>query len=333
MTYLQKRLGELIQPPIYRVSSKGQPLLHLEDLDFDGVTEVLVPCVESDTEVDSDSFSDFSNLYKRGKSAYPFFLYIYRVGREGLAFSEKISFGPRSVYGGIARIQIVRASPFPFVIVVKFQTLEGEEQEWLVFSGRSVSPGSRLAFREAFASKLLVEDVNGDRIIDVIVQEKAAEEGGGFETFLTWFRWNGRRFEEHASTNILHNLKGFLGRVSEILMAGEWQEFLELAFLEEDLKRYGRRNDAPEQVIYDLFGLQAFFEAQDSDAVEVLKGLKEVVFPAFLENPFIARDERGSYFPLTFRCVGVDGVSFVSEIPLYMMKNPFGERQFFLEIE
>ncbi len=115
-----------------------------------------------------------------------------------------------------------------------------------------------------------------------------------------------------------------MNKTGGLLIAHEWEAFL---------KRYGDRRDTAAKIIYDVFGLKALFESENAGPGELLAGLKEVIFPDFLENPFIARDERGSFFRLTFRVVGADDVSFVSTIPLYMKKNPFGKQQFFFKID
>ena len=68
----------------------------------------------------------------------------------------------------------------------------------------------------------------------------------------------------------------------------------------------------------------------DKKIKEILKGIKEFFFVDILEDPFILRDEKGTFFQWSFRLVDVNGLSLVSEIPVYMHKNPFGRRQFFI---
>ena len=63
-----------------------------------------------------------------------------------------------------------------------------------------------------------------------------------------------------------------------------------------------------------------------------LAEIADLVLPQFQENPFSATDERGSYFLLAYRVVESSGASWVTETPVYMMRNPFAERQFFFRI-
>ena len=59
-----------------------------------------------------------------------------------------------------------------------------------------------------------------------------------------------------------------------------------------------------------------------------LPRVTEVLFPEILEDPFIARDAAGMYFQLTYRMVDENGLSYLPVARLYMLRNPFGERQF-----
>jgi hypothetical protein len=333
---IRRRVKALIKPPFYQVTIKRLALVRLEDLNLDGIPEILVPCVKVEEEaeegVDTDRFSDFSSLFGKNSKSYPFYLYTFQMEETGPVLVKSISLGSRAVYGGIARFQIREAQSAPFVIVVKFQTQEGVEQEWLAFDGESILPISRLSLRETFSSKLLIEDIDGDGGIDIVVQEKGSEEGIGLETFLTWYRWDGRQFAEHATANIVRSLKAFLTSTKEYFLDKNWKKLVAHAFLPEDVKRYYGQGMSTEQIILKAFGLGDYYDTKESSAKEILQEIQEIVFPEFLENPFIARDDRGSFFRLTFRILDTQGISIISEIPLYMQKNPFVKRQFFFKI-
>lgn len=334
---IRRRVRAFIKPPIYQVTINKQALIRLEDLNSDGIPEILVPCVKIDVdekeEIDTDRFSDFSSLFGQEDIAIPFYLYTFRMEETGPVLAGHITLGPRVVFGGMARIQVMRDRPAPFVIVVKFQTQEGVEQEWLSFDGNSILPISRLSLTETFSNKLLIEDIDGDNSIDVVVQEKGSEEGIGLETFLTWYRWNGRQFREYSTANVVRSLKTFLTGTKEYLLDKNWRNLLTHAFLPEEVQWYQRRGNTAGEIILRAFGLGDYYDTKEHSAEEILREIQEIVFPEFLENPFIARDERGFFFRLTFRILDSQGISIVSEILLYMQKNPFSKRQFFFRIQ
>jgi len=322
-----------LRPPLYTVEAAGQTLVHLEDLDLDGVPEVLVPCVYSEEEVDGGRFSDFSTLFQKDVKPYPFYLYTFLMENRGLTLKGRVGLGSRFVYGGIARVQIIRGKEKPFVLVVRFQTHEGEEQEWLVYTGEEVFPSSRLSLRESISSTVIVEDIDGDGRIDVVVQERGSEEGTGMETFLAWYAWNGRTFSERATTNVVRNLKSFLTLVKDLFEAGKWRRLTSVCFRPQEASRYFGRGMSAEEVVVHAFGLDEYYDQKERSSPEILEGIQRIVFPEFLENPFIAKDEMGWYFSLTFRILDAQGITIVNEIPLYMQKNPFLERQFFFSVE
>jgi hypothetical protein len=66
----------------------------------------------------------------------------------------------------------------------------------------------------------------------------------------------------------------------------------------------------------------------DSGGLAALPQVREVVFPEILEDPFISQDRFGSYFPFTYRLSDENGVVYLPSTRLYMLRNPFGERQF-----
>ena len=327
MWEIQDQIKGLLPENAYLVTKNGIPLPSLQDLDFDGLPEVLVPCVLSEKEVDGDSFTDYSRLFGSKNLSYSFRLLLFSMKQERLTLRKQIDLGYRFVYGGVSRIPIRKVSPHPFIIAASFQTQLGDEQEWLIFSGDSFEPVSRLSLKEGFSDKLLIEDVDRNGDIDVVIQERGAEEGIGMETYLTWFRWNGREFAEYATANILRSLREFLSRVRELFLEEEWDELLNASFLPQDLREY--RNSEPEETVLEVFGLANFFDSDERSPGEILQGVRDIVFPDFLENPFLARDDRGFYLRLSFRFVEATGVSMVSEVYLHLAKNPFDERQFY----
>jgi hypothetical protein len=326
---LRTRLKALILPPLHLVTKEGDPLLHLEDLNQDGNLEILVPCAIAEEELSTDRLSDFTNVFQAEKRAFTFHLLIFERVEEELALASEIDVGSRFVYGGIRRIPLMKSKSVPFATVVSFQTPEGEEQEWLIFDGRIPEPISRLSLKETYFEQLQVEDIDEDGVIDVVLFERAAEEGVGLETFLTWLRWTGMGFQEYANTNIVRNLNAFLAHVKQLVLDKDWEAIASFYILEKDIERYTGRGWQTGDILALAFGIRR----DDPEFPSLmLEEVRDIVFPFFLENPFLASDERGRFVHLTFRIVDVRDISLVFEAPLYMAKNPFGKRQFFIAL-
>ena len=56
--------------------------------------------------------------------------------------------------------------------------------------------------------------------------------------------------------------------------------------------------------------------------------IRRAVYPVIRENPFSQRDGIGSFFPLTVRFETAGGRNHLYTARVYMLADPFGERQF-----
>ena len=54
------------------------------------------------------------------------------------------------------------------------------------------------------------------------------------------------------------------------------------------------------------------------------------MYPPILENPFTSSDRVGWYFEFSFRIIDSAGSSYIATTRVYMLANPFAERQFAL---
>jgi hypothetical protein len=240
-----------------------------------------------------------------------------------------VELGERYAFGGLTVMALTTSGAGPVALILSFPTRTGSEQEWLVFSGPSVRPLSRLSLRDTLASRSKVEDIDRNGVIDIVVQEGGFEVGVGYETLLTWYRWNGARFVEQAAVNVVRNLKAFLSSTRELLLARNWTGLVQHCFASDQVRYYRGRGLTDHQIIVRGLGLAERYGSQPEAA---LADIADLVLPQVQENPFSATDERGSYFLLAYRVVESSGASSVVETPVYMMRNPFAGRQFFFRI-
>ena len=255
---------------------------------------------------------------------------MFQINREGLTLEQHLNLGYRYVYGGLKRIPIDRRKSTPFVLSAVFQTKDSEEQEWFIFMGHSFRPVSRLSLRDSYTNTIQIDDIDGDGIVDVVIKDRGEEEGIGLESYLTWLKWSGKGFTEYASTTVVRSLRIFLSQAKERLLSEDWGVLLNLAFLPEDVSNFRKQGWKDVEILVHAFRLDELYDMESTSAEEILKGIKEFFFTDILEDPFILRDEKGTFFQWSFRLVDVNGLSLVSEIPVYMHKNPFDRKQFFI---
>jgi hypothetical protein len=207
------------------------------------------------------------------------------------------------------------------VVTVSFLHPDGREQELLVFDNAGGSPRYRRSLVERLGTRSWLEDIDGDGTLDILTRERVLEEGVGHETFLTWSRWNGKAFVEAATRNVLRSLAAFLASVREALLSGDRRRLAEVAGEGRELARLRAGGLSEGGALATLLGLPAA-------GLQELPRVTEAVFPQILEDPFSTRDSAGLYFQLTYRLVDENGLSYLPTVRLYMLRNPFGERQF-----
>ena len=177
----------------------------------------------------------------------------------------------------------------------------------------------------------MIVDIDSDGNIDIIIMERGAEEGTGFETFLTWLKWNGNSFEEYASTNIVRNFKIFLNTARTYILEHKWNELINNCF--GDVSYYTGKGLSITDIVFRAFVFGDVYNEENADKKIILSGINGVVFPEVFENPFILEDEKGFYFNLAFRINDDNGVTIISDIPVYMNRNPFGKKQFYFTVK
>jgi hypothetical protein len=178
-----------------------------------------------------------------------------------------------------------------------------------------------------------VLDIDDDGIRDVLKAQAVFEQGRGYETFLTWFRWDGRRFAPHETTNIVRNLNTFLRLLEEHLADGNLSQFLTHA-LPPEAQAGGSPAGGTADLVERRETAGSLFRREDETAVRLETLLEEfelasVAFPEFLENPFPDPGYRTSV-TAPVRIDTVAGNTFYYRADIVMSENPFTGKQFWL---
>jgi hypothetical protein len=298
--------------PLY---AGGRIPLLLHDLDQDGNQECLSVATSVQSLKEAGRLSDPERLFQDNSPRVPFFLLEFPNRGGKLQKPQTLPLGEHLVFRSLRKLPLTRGRPLPLVVTVAFLMPEGDEIELFVFDG--ALPRYHRPLVENMSSQARLEDIDGDGTIDLLLRERAMEEGTGFETFLSWYRWNGRAFVEHRTTNVVRNLNGFLRTARELMLTGASGELLVFAVEPAEVNRLRRRGLKDAQILIQALGL-------GGSGLEQWPEAREVVLPEILEDPFSAEGA----CRLTYRVVDSAGVPYIAAAQLRLLPNPFGTRQF-----
>ena len=326
----------------------GRPYFIRKNLFTDKRDDILVVYLSNGEdreagEADFSRYSNISRLYEDEDTSFQCHIIHFSVTDKGLVPENRYSFGKHKVLEDIRELRIKKNSAFPFAVILRFQSVEGLEEKWLIFTEEHVT---RFHMKETFSNHSIVTDVDGDGTEDIVFFNKVFEEGTGYETFITWYRWNGRDFVEHKTINIVRNLREFLSKIKTIVIEEQCREFIETALRPEDVKR--AKQDA---VSYRELCSRVFVPVEKGDeqqeeeqtdspsereAINPFlteeKEILDIIYPEIMENPFMVEGVREELFLLQMRVVTMEG-SYLYRAKLAMPVNPFSGQQFYFILQ
>jgi hypothetical protein len=318
-----RQIARLYPEDLQPLAVRGRIAIILHDLDNDRHPECLSLGVPLQG-IDSDEMArlvDSSRLFQEGNEPVPFFLLVFANNKGFFRRLKTLDLGEHVVFEYLRDRPLYVNHSLPVIITASFQTVDGREVELLVFDNASGLPRYRHTLAETLSTQYRLEDIDGNGMVDLFIKEKAIEEGTGFETFLTWHRWNGRSFSEYRSKNVVRNLNAFLASATELLLSGEPREIARFLLDPADLRTLKRNGWSDDKILIHTLGLKDM-------GIEEFPSVREVVFPPLLEDPFTSEGEEGSSFEITYRMIDLNGTSYIAKARLYMPTNPFNERQF-----
>ncbi|MCX7786756.1 MAG: hypothetical protein N2442_03555 [Spirochaetes bacterium] len=315
----------------------GYPLVLFYDLDGDGMEDLFLLStkkIDGLGTTDLKALSEYSRVFD-GKAAQPYFLHIFLRRQTSTSLLKTIDLGSKRVFGSFQKFEIRHAARIPFGIEITFPNRVGLERVWVL-----VSSSSRIelfTFQEQHNVKSYVKDINGDGVMDLILFEDLFEDSLGYETYASWYQWDGTTYKRFRSVNILRNLRSFLSTIKQQILSKNWDAFFQYALQPQDasfakgagvqvaLPRIFR---VPPPPMYPMVGSET-----ESIGIEILqRKFIDLIYPEILENPFNLREDGPESFLLTFRLV-VEGDSFLLSTRVSMYKNFFANRLFYLVLQ
>ncbi len=311
----------------------GQPIHIFYDFDGDSRDDLCMLTVAQEQENLIERLSDFSRLFRADAHPVDLNLRIFLRRGESLVLLSDVALGRKYVVDSLRKVALHRSASLPVAVAAVCLTVQGSEQEWVVFpeSGRP----SQFSIQESPAIRTTMEDIDSDGYLDVIKEVKAIEEGTGYETFLTWFRWNGHEYSEFRSTNVVRNLRAFLDRGRELLTSADAADFLSFGIDREILAGLRRRGFDDREIFSMIFhqdpaagGDPASGSDPASGGIRFPERISGIVFPQIMENPFVRIANHYYLFPVSVRIDGSDGDGGIYHAEIVMSSNPFRDRQF-----
>lgn len=318
-----RQISRLYPRDLQPLSIRGRIAIILHDLGNDQHPECLsigVPSQGNDS-AEMASLVDSSRLFQEDNKPIPFSLLVFANDQGNFQRLKTLDLGEHVVFEYFHGRPLYTNRSLPVIITASFQTVEGREVELLVFDNAGGLPRCRHTLVETLSTQYRLVDIDENGMIDLFVKEKAIEEGTGFETFLTWYRWNGRDFVEYRSKNVVRNLNTFLASATELLLTGELGQIVGFLLDPASVRTLKRKGWSDHRILIHTLGLEDM-------GIEKFPSLREVVFPPLLENPFTNEDEKGSSFEITYRMIDLNGTSYIAKARLYMPTNPFKDKQF-----
>ncbi len=307
------------------VTENRAPLMIEHDLDKNGFNDLLLLAVEGDKDTDASfaRLSDSSRLFSSDKDYYGYFLLVFYQIDGTLYLRYTIPVARQQVLNGMSQLEVHIGNDFPYCLDISFRTRAGIVRQLVILNGYGIT---HFTIEENLSVITLVEDIDKDGYLDIVVHEQGFEEGTGFETFLTWYKWNSREFSEYRNTNIVRNLKTFFDRCSALLWSGDYSGFLDMAVEDEYLDKLRAAGLKDHEILEKIFK-PADSEEWGEDNFFDRDGFSGVIFPEIMETPFSYAD-RGNFNHRVSVRFAADGESRICLANLKMNKNPFQQKQF-----
>jgi hypothetical protein len=312
-------VAALVPPGQRLLQSQGLAQVYLHDLDGDGLPEAFAVTVPREGTVALEELGRYGRLFEPEGTRARFVLHLFANRASTLSLVRSVDLGTWQVLATLSFRNVSRDLPHPLAVVLVFQTLAGAEHVWVIVPRDPRSEPARSIFHETISKDVSVLDVDGDGALDVVTSDREIEPNGRYETYLTWHRWNGRAFREHASTVVVRNLVQFLARTRTQLLDRAYDDLVRDAL--EPVAVQGLRRAG----LSTLAIIGRFFPSTLDP-----RNLLDVILPDIRDNPFRIPSEAPASVPLQIRVVDTSGAAHFVQLVLAIARNPFQPRQFSL---
>jgi len=327
---IEKEILSTIPSRFEPVTTHGNHIkIIYHDLDNNGYKDAFFLVIKKrDTIVPSfTALSDVSRLADVKSIPIDYFLSVYLQIKGEMISMYRIPIGSRDILADFTAHFIEKSKSYPFGLKISFLSKKGAETEWIFFS--SYNRFSFFTAQDNSSIQYEYSDIDNNNIEDFIEWRHGLEEGTGYETYLTWYSWDGIQFKEKATTNIVRNLNSFLDETARLIIQKKWKTLYSKVRGEDSSKLL-------DQKIKGASLFSSIFIPKTSEEAGVLQNcvnFRSVVFPKFFENPFQIQSKQTRKITLMVRFACDDGHDFIRSVRVGLNKNPFGKSEFFFIVK
>ncbi len=328
----QKQIDALIRPPLYPIKNNGKTLLRLTDLNNDSYPEVFALCVQTSAPelADYAVLANYARLKNQALAAVRFSLVCFKNTTGTLVPACRTNLGEKTVFRAFT-LQPFSSSQTGYTLLrVEFYTNQGSEIELFLVNSIDLVPVHIVTASETLTSSLDISDIDGDTVYDIVLSHTQAEDAVGYETTLRWYRFNGAVYKLYKTFAVLKNLRMFLQTVKKYMLKGQISSLVSYAVNPSAAGALRNKGVSDSRIAARAFGLIPVVSQSGLGAYNFFKQIKEIVFPDIIESPFTHKNSLGRYFKLTFKVIDAHDTAYISEVPVYLNKNPFGPHPFLI---
>jgi len=323
---IEKEILSTIPSRFEPVTTHGNHIkIIYHDLDNNGYRDAFFLVIKKkDNIVPSfTTLSDVSRLADVKSIPIDYFLSVYLQIKGEMISMYRIPIGSRDILADFSARFITKSKSNPFGLKISFLSKKGAETEWIFFS--SYNRFSFFTTQNNSSIQYEYSDIDNNNIEDFIEWRHGLEEGTGYETYLTWYSWDGIQFKEKATTNIVRNLNSFLDETARLIIQKKWKT-LYLKVRGEDSSKFLDQKIKGVSLFSSIFLPTTGVEA---GALQNCVNFRSVVFPKIFENPFKIQSKQTRKITLMVRFVCDDGHDFIRSVSVALHKNPFGNSEYF----
>ncbi len=321
---------------IYLPVSEGNKLTFISgDFTGDGCPEFYVLYSEgsSGDDVLKLNITDLKNIYQEDVGLRQYLLAAYIFSDNAFVYKGYVNIESRGAFSYLEKKEINRNTK-TYALSAGFLTSEGSSEDLVIFSRDGKY--STITIRNTLSDSMRKEDIDNDGILDLLRYEQIFVDGSGAETFITWFKFNGKEYLPVKTVNTVKDLRGFLEKTELLLEGKELEKFIEDSISPPVLRKIRSAGISSSGILRRVFIPARRDTGSFADIGTLLSSEAGIdfTFPVILENPF--RMERDNLYSFTtYVRASLKGAEDTEEneaiylVRIYMAANPFAARKYF----
>lgn len=326
----------IIDDKTYLPVSEGKELTFISgDFAGDGYCEFYVLYSEGSSEDDvlKLSITDLKNIYQDDVGLRQYLLAFFEFSNNDFTYKGYVRIESRGAFSSLEKKEIDKNKKIS-ALSAEFITSEGTSEDLIVFSRDGKY--SAITIKNTLSDSTRKDDIDNNGVLDLLRYEQIFVDGSGAETFITWFKFNGKEYLPVKTINTVRDLRSFLEKTELLLEGKELEKFIETAISPSVLKKLRSAGIGSMGILQRVF-IPARRDTGSFADIETLLSSEAGIdfnFPVILENPF--RMERDNLYSFTtYVRASLKGKEETEDneaiylVRIYMAANPFAARKYF----